>query len=254
MEKKSVNVLWTGGLDSSFRVIELSMQEVVIQPWYILDKVRKSAINELNAIKKISSIICSHKNTKAVLLPLRIIELEDIINDKTITDSFETLHKKYNIGHQYELIARYAKQMDIVFEMSLEKSDRNKAMDCLSSEANLSLYQDGTYSIYKVLKDGSSEDVVNVFKNIVFPASLWNMTKTDEIKWLIERNHKNTIKYTWFCHYPIFGLPCGHCNPCKDCINEGLSFRVPLLGRILYYLKKPFDIIMVRVKKNFENV
>ena len=254
MEKKIVNVLWTGGLDSSFRVIELSMQEVVIQPWYILDKVRKSATNELNAIKKISSIIWSHKNTNAKLLPLNIIKLEDIIDNITITDSFETLHKKYTIGHQYELIARYAKQKDIVFEMSLEKSDRSKAMDCLNSEANLSLCQDGAYSIYKVLQDGSSEDVFNVFKNIAFPASLWNMTKIDEIKWLIEHNHADTIKHTWFCHYPIFGLPCGHCNPCKDCIDEGLSFRVPMLGRLLYYIKKPFDIIMVRVKKNFENI
>ena len=249
MDKKLVNILWTGGLDSSFRVVELSMLDVIIQPWYILDTVRKSAKNELRAIQKISNIIDNHQKTKAKLLPIRIIHLEEISECKEITDSFNHLHYKYNIGHQYDLIARYAKQHNIVFEMSLEKSDRSKAMDCLNSEATLNLYKIDSYSVYKVVNNDSSEDVLNVFENIAFPASLWNMTKQDEIQWLIKNGHKDTIKYTWFCHYPIFGLPCGHCNPCKDSIKEGLSFRVPLSGRVLYYLYKPIDSIIIRCKK-----
>lgn len=40
MKPRIVNILWTGGLDSSFRVIELSQMEVIIQPYYIIDPVR----------------------------------------------------------------------------------------------------------------------------------------------------------------------------------------------------------------------
>ena len=249
MEKRIVNILWTGGLDSSFRVIELSMMDCIIQPWYILDEVRQSAKNELKAIKKISEIISYHKNTKAKILSTKIIKLKEISECGIITNSFNILHDKYNIGHQYDLIARLAKQENVTFEMSLEKSDRNKAMDCLNSEANLKLDTNGDYSVYKILNNTSTEDVSHVFGRIVFPTSLWNMTKKEEIQWLIDKGHKDTINHTWFCHYPVFGLPCGHCNPCKDSINEGLSFRVPISGRLLYYIKKPYDAIVIRLKK-----
>lgn len=70
------------------------------------------------------------------------------------------------------------------------------------------------------------------------------MTKEEEINRLKELGHQNTIKYTWFCHFPVWGMPCGHCNPCRDCLNEGLAFRVPKLGRLLYYIYKPYKTIM----------
>ena len=51
MEERKI--LWTGGWDSTFRVIELSRKNVVIQPIYVLDSGRKSTDYELKAIDKI---------------------------------------------------------------------------------------------------------------------------------------------------------------------------------------------------------
>ena len=31
---KHINVLWTGGLDSTFRILELSKADVEVQPYY----------------------------------------------------------------------------------------------------------------------------------------------------------------------------------------------------------------------------
>lgn len=39
MKKREViNVLWTGGYDSSFRMVQLSKSNVMIQPYYLSDK------------------------------------------------------------------------------------------------------------------------------------------------------------------------------------------------------------------------
>ena len=53
MEKQTINVLWTGGLDSTCRVAQLSqMDNITIQPYYIVDPGRKSVEYELKAMKK----------------------------------------------------------------------------------------------------------------------------------------------------------------------------------------------------------
>ena len=40
--KTTVNVLWTGGFDSTYRIVELSRLNVVVQPYYLLDEKRRS--------------------------------------------------------------------------------------------------------------------------------------------------------------------------------------------------------------------
>lgn len=55
MEKGTVNILWTGGWDSTFRVVELSrMEGITIQPVYVIDPNRKSVPYELRAMDNIT--------------------------------------------------------------------------------------------------------------------------------------------------------------------------------------------------------
>lgn len=253
---KKINILWTGGLDSSFRVIELSqMSGIDIQPYYIVDPARSSRNNELRAIRDITTIIRMHKQTKAILRDLKLIQLSDIKPNYKITDAFERLHEKYVIGHQYDLIARYAEQNNIRFEMSLEKSDRSKAMNCILTETKLVTYKEDNYEVHRINPSESSSDGVAVFSHVDLPSSLWGMTKLEEVNKLSEIGHENTVKHTWFCHFPVWGMPCGHCNPCRDSINEGLSFRVPKLGYYLYYIYKPINAItsLLHISHNRKN-
>ena len=55
---KTVNVLWTGGLDSTYRVLELSRTDVTIQPYY-LAYVNPSTKYEIRAIRQITKVILS---------------------------------------------------------------------------------------------------------------------------------------------------------------------------------------------------
>lgn len=46
-----VYILWTGGWDSTFRVVELSLKNQTIQPLYCVDKNRKSIDKEIEAMR-----------------------------------------------------------------------------------------------------------------------------------------------------------------------------------------------------------
>ncbi len=57
----TVHILWTGGLDSTCRVIELSrMEGITIQPYYLLDPRRHSTRQEIRAISRIFEDIRQH--------------------------------------------------------------------------------------------------------------------------------------------------------------------------------------------------
>lgn len=228
-----VNVLWTGGLDSSYRIVELSRMDVIIQPYYIYDRTRGSIKYELKAINKITQDIKNNEFTKATLLPIRIVNDYDILPNEKITLAWSIFHDKYGLGSQYDYLARFARQYNLKLEVGLESSNRSKAANTIKSEAKLFEYKDNNYRVYSIDSTRSSKEAIMLFENMLFPSTLWHMTKLEEIENFKKLGFASTIKKTWFCHRPILGFPCGHCNPCKDCLNEGLAFRVPIIGYIL---------------------
>jgi hypothetical protein len=67
MGKQVINILWTGGWDSTYRVIDLSFKEVVIQPYYLRDN-RLSEAMELSVIRNLTEKIRNRKTNKSELL------------------------------------------------------------------------------------------------------------------------------------------------------------------------------------------
>lgn len=56
--KNIVTILWTGGWDSTFRLLCLAENEdISIQPVYVIDENRKSKEYELDAMNKILTMI-----------------------------------------------------------------------------------------------------------------------------------------------------------------------------------------------------
>lgn len=92
--KEIINILWTGGFDSSFRMVQLSKKNVTIQPYYLCDN-RVSEQNELSAITEITEDIKKHPETKCTILPLIKYKVEDIAPDNEITESYLRLRKKH---------------------------------------------------------------------------------------------------------------------------------------------------------------
>lgn len=75
---KTYNVCWSGGLDSTFVVTQLSQFPVTIQPFYIKGQTfRSSEPQELSAVAAIRELLLADPRTKANLLPSTIIERDD---------------------------------------------------------------------------------------------------------------------------------------------------------------------------------
>ena len=57
MERQTVQIFWTGGMDSTLRIVQLSQLEVNVLPVYIMRaNGRKTAVEELTAMGKIYEI------------------------------------------------------------------------------------------------------------------------------------------------------------------------------------------------------
>jgi 7-cyano-7-deazaguanine synthase len=131
-----INLLWTGGLDSTFRLCHLSHYAVTVQPYYITEK-RKSMKNEIRAMDKIRTLLSKNCNKEFSILPTIYVDRDTIAADAELTQSWNVLHDKYVIGSQYEYIARFAKQQGIKLEVGIEFSPRSKAATALKSEGGL---------------------------------------------------------------------------------------------------------------------
>lgn len=240
-----INILWTGGLDSTFRVIELltSLPDgYSIQPYYILDEERKSFSQEIKAMRCITEVANNKAKKQVRIRPLIIVKKTEIPLDSKITEAYNYLKNKYNLGGQYDWLARFAKSKNISIELGLEYSPRSKAYNTITSEGGIiEVSPSNGYTVYSIDESKSSENLMTVFGRFVLSPRLFNITKEKEVEILRGLGYDEVIAMTWFCHRPIFGYPCGQCNPCKDALNEGMGWRVPLWGRLLGTLRRPFD-------------
>lgn len=238
MTKRIINILWTGGLDSTCRIVELSRTPFIIQPFYLIDSSRRSTQNEIAAMDAIRKLILDDKRTKSELLPTKYVEITDILPQPEISHSWRVLNQKYGLGIQYDWLARFASQQQLILEICLEKTTNGKATKTVNGECRLLSDHSPDVSEYYIDENNSSSDAKNIFGNLCFPISLWNMTKQEEVDEIKSLGLSEIVKKTWFCHHPVLGLPCGHCNPCRDVREAGMSWRIPLLGYSLGALRQ----------------
>ncbi len=226
LTREKVNILWTGGFDSTFRMLQLSKMEVDVQPYYLCDK-RKSEKNELKAISAITRDIIDHPETKCFIHPLAKINVSEIEPDLSITEAYKKLYANTLLGSQYDWLARFANSVPGL-ELSLEKSITSKAYICLWNYGKLLKIKNKETTYYVVDRENSSADLIKVFGNFRLPYPLYDITKLEMTEDYKELGFEHTMSTTWFCHTPIRNKPCGVCNPCKAVIGEGLTFRMPL--------------------------
>lgn len=225
---QQVNILWSGGLDSSFRMLQLSKYSVSIQPYYFRDN-RKSVQYELNAIAEITQDILAHPETKCRIMPLIIMNSEEVKPDNKIAAAYRRLRQQTNIGSQYDWLARFAKSVPNL-ELCIEKAKSSKALACITRYGSLKKSTEGELAFYVIDKEKSSEDLVIVFGNFRFPTI--DITKQEMIFLCEKMKFDRTLHKTWFCFSPIKGKPCGMCNPCMSAIQEGMGFRFTKSGLI----------------------
>jgi hypothetical protein len=222
-----VNLLWSGGWDSTFRLLYLVFVEKrCVQPYYIIDVNRDSTLHELRAMHAVREEIAKKNPQLANLVkPIIIISIDDIKPDLEITAKFNRLNESLPkpIGLQYEWLARFAKQWKIPnLELCIELSEHtpNTVGDLVSK------YVNGNSGIRRF----DENDDASIFSFFSFP--LLKMSKLDMKRIATEKGFIDMLEKTWFCYKPRHNRPCGICDPCELEIKEGLGYRMPRISRL----------------------
>lgn len=220
----------------------MSFLEVEIQPIYISIK-RESEAYELKAIAEITDYIKSRKESKCTFLPLKVVDYEDILPDKQVSDSLLNLKKEFKIGLQYDYLTRYAREQNIMLEVGFEYDPLAGEQGCFEKYGKLrkeTITVPGGEKLqyYELDPEHSSEDIINVFGKYRYGLPLYNMNRTETVRAYKEMGYEEVIPMTWFCAHPINGKPCGLCTPCEGYMESNMSFRLPLRARLLYKIFK----------------
>ena len=219
-----VRIFWSGGFDSSFRMVQLSKQNVTIQPYYICDDLRRRKQRELHAIASITEDIENNPKTNCTILPLIKKRVEDIPHDEQILEAYTRLTTK--IGHlpmQYYWLASFCKAENIFgIELGTVKHDDDLPW-VIDACGKVTAINEGNISYYIVDSAESSRDLSLVLGRFRFP--LFDTTKKRLVELYEEYGYGHVIDNTCFCRMPINREPCGTCPTCRFAIRAGLQFR-----------------------------
>jgi 7-cyano-7-deazaguanine synthase len=228
-------ILWTGGWDSTYRMVELSQQNLIVQPIYCIDSYRKSTGLELNAMKKIIIALNNKDKTKARINDIKVINVEDIPENQNITDAYNEIRSNVKLGSQYEWLARLAQKYPKV-EIGVEKpsdEDFSGANEVIKKYGKLK-YEDDTWIIDNI---GSSDSLIQLFGNFSFPTI--ERTECEMKDNIVSWGYEDVMKLIWFCHQPLKnGDICGFCRPCQQKMESEMKWLLPNSAQKRYKNRK----------------
>lgn len=236
---KTIDVLWTGGWDSTYRVLYAAIVEkATVYPHYIIDFERKSSLRELQAISEIKNELekidpeARRRVNKTLITPI-----SEIKSNSSISNSWLRLKSQAHLGSQYDWLARYAAQEEIEnLELSVHVDD--KAYYFL--QGKVKEVGDG----YWKLSDDELGDEI-IFQRFAFP--LLEISKTQMRLNAAEKGFLKALEKSWFCFNPHNGRPCGLCNPCIYAVEEGMGYRLPKEATARYKARRYYT-LMRRIK------
>jgi hypothetical protein len=230
-----VKLLWTGGWDSTFRLLWLVLVEQrPVQPIYLIDASRNSIGMELRAMSMIRRQLAEqHPEAMARLRSVQIADIADLPPDSSIRKSIAKLiGDGWLLAPQHAWIAEYcrANRLNAV-ELSEERSIDPAPDGCFSRMAIPWLDMDESPARFR--PDAPAE-LLDLFGNLCFP--LVSLTKAEMLALANEHGFADLMTLTWFCHHPAGRKPCGACGPCRHAIKEGFGFRIPRSGHLRHRL------------------
>lgn len=238
VQKDTVNLLWTGGWDSTFRLLQLTIGECkVTQPFYLMDPKRRSTRQEIRVMGLIKDrLFAEHPHLEEFILPTKYVEVGDIPQNASITDAFLRVASRNPIGEQYDWLARWCAEHEICdVELCIHRDD--KACKAIKRYITESSVKDNLVHTFDNKFNNTDEFLL--FRYYHFP--VLDLSKLDIKHEAISKGFGSYLEMTWFCHNPSPRLtPCGICNPCRYSVEEGLGYRIPLLSRVKYHVQEFF--------------
>ena len=211
-----IKIFWTGGLDSTFRLVQLLLTTTnIVEPHYIVRHEDSTGI-EINTMIQIRrTLVRKYPEIRSRFLPTVYINEAYIPAFKDIDEQIEELMKKGKVAEQYHIMSYYCREFNIdKIEVSLTRISGEK-------------------TFFNDFKDSPA------FKSFTYPTI--ELTKIDMLGIAKKNNWDDILFMTSFCRRPINKLtPCGVCGPCVDAVASGMGSRFPLKSRIKAKLQIPF--------------
>lgn len=227
----TVNLLWTGGWDSTFQLLRLLLiHGRHVNPFYLQDATRPSTAIEIQTMDRIRDRLASvYPQTRQLLAPTRLFKVSELAEDHEINSAFRASVKQAFMGSQYAWLARFCRQQHITdMELCIHRDDKAHAA---IEQYVVEDVAPGGYRTYRFDPQYSHTGQYTLFGGFSFP--LFEMSKLDMAAVNDERGWKDLMHMTWFCHRPGKDQqPCGRCNPCLYTIEEGLGWRIPMGRRV----------------------
>lgn len=216
------HVLWTGGWDSTYRIVELSFEEIEISPIYVIDPQRRSTNLELKAMDKIIHSLQGKEKTKATFLPLIKIPRDSIPENSEISEAYQEFAAKTGLGIQHDWLARLALQYPMM-DLCIEKvvSGHMPVREAIMKNGALIKTDSG----YVLDKEKSEKNLQLVLGNFTLP--IFEKTELDMLADIKAWGYQDVMSLIWFCHSPLNGTPCGVCNPCCTKVDSQMAFLLP---------------------------
>lgn len=235
-----IRLFWTGGWDSTFRLLQLLHDtDVFIQPIYLLDKNRNSTTQELQAMWGIRRELEQKVPKEAGrILPTKYGSFQSVSIKPHHQKAREELEKQVRIGVQYPILASFLEQKNIErAEIGIHALSQREGACIASLLKPLMEPQKTPAGEIPVLSD-YVEQSEKMFERFTFP--LISYKKIDMRKEAEDRGWMPIMKKTVFCFTPVFGLPCGVCYSCRELKQEsGMRYRLGYLGPLLSFLVRP---------------
>ena len=229
-----VNLLWTGGWDSTFRLLQLLLlHRVHVIPHYLEDPTRASTPIERQTMARISEHLCeAYPHTRELLQPMRIVAVAGIEPDAEIDAALREIRKRSFIGSQYAWLPAYCKHHAMTdMELGVHVDDKVQAL-----VRPFALEFDHPAGFRSVRVDPRHAGTVEfkLFRYFSFP--LFHIDKVGIDRQADAEGWSDIMDMTWFCHTPVRGRPCGICAPCVYTIEEGLARRIPTSRRMVSFV------------------
>lgn len=231
------HLLWTGGWDSTFRLLELLLEQGrVVQPHYLEDPSRPSTAIEIETMALIrGTLALQHPRSRELLLPTQFHRVWELPDDPGLDAAFAQARASAFMGDQYAWLARFCRVQHLPgLELCIHRDDKAHAV----LERFVVADGEGEARTWRCdpARAGSAEHTL--FGDFAFP--LFDSSKLDMARRAREQGWHGLMAMTWFCHRPRDGQPCGCCNPCLYTIEEGLGWRIPRRRRAISALYRVF--------------
>lgn len=232
-----VKLLWTGGWDSTFRLLSLITNHAcVVQPYYLALPELPSREIEIETIDRIRGRCAANdQRCKGEILPPIIVDRTALAMDAETEAKHQALRAIAPLGGQYAWLARMAEECGIDdLELCVHRDDVAHAV-LFGHVIEKSGFPTRTYVL-----DPDTNGDLTLFRGFEFP--LFDVTKREMEQVARQQGFSEIMEMTWFCHRPVNGIhPCGTCNPCRFTIEEGMARRIGWRGRLRHAVHRLWE-------------